>query len=137
MLAPLRPPAMTRRTAAIVALLCLLAPASAGAWHKRTPAVLQITPPNPGTVSNPRFSGYRNVFFDTDADLLGNNSTGRQIFYFDLQERDKALKSDPRSTDLAVHQLTSGPGDYQRASAGMRGKLIVFDGRVNGAGARQ
>ena len=43
---------------------------------------------NPGTIQNPHWGGLRYVLFDSDADLLSNGSTGRQIFVFDLQERD-------------------------------------------------
>jgi Tol biopolymer transport system component len=114
----------------IAALMAVLAPNSASAWHKRTPAVLQITPQNAGTIANPRWAGYRYVFFDSDCDILGNGSQGRQVFYFDLQERD-------RTGTLAVHQVTSGAGDYQHASSGIRGKVIAYDGTVGGAGPRQ
>jgi Tol biopolymer transport system component len=115
----------------IAALMAVLAPDSASAWHKRTPAVLQIAPQNAGTtIANPRWAGYRYVFFDSDGDIVGNGSQGRQVFYFDLQERD-------RTGDLAVHQLTSGAGDFQRASSGIRGKVVAYDGTVGGSGPRQ
>ena len=110
--------------------LVLLIPASAGAWHKRTPAVVQITSADAGALAHPRWAGYRYVFFDSDGDLLGIGSQGRQAFVFDLQERAK--------TGLpALQQLTSGPGDSQRPSSGVRGKLVVFDALPSGSGPRQ
>ena len=111
-------------------ILQLLVPASAGAWHKRTPAVVQITTADAGALAHPNWAGYRYVFFDSDADLLGTGSEGRQAFVFDLQERAK--------TGLpALQQLTGGPGDSQRPSSGVRGKLVVFDALTGGAGPRQ
>jgi Tol biopolymer transport system component len=118
----------------IVALLTVLAVAApVSAWHRKTPTLLQITPkitPNSaGTITNPRWSGYRYVVFDSDADLLGNGSTGRQVFLFDLQERD-------RTGSLAVQQVSSGAGGAH-GSTGTRGKSVVFDASPGGVGPRQ
>ena len=68
-----------RRAVALVCLLALGLPAGVHAFHQRTPAFLQVTPATPGTVGNPRWAGFRYVLFDSDADLLGNASSGRQI----------------------------------------------------------
>jgi len=118
------------RAAAIILALALLSPISASAWHRRTPPALQITPANAGAVANPRWVGYRYVIFDSDADILQNGSQGRQIFAFDLQERDKTGL-------LSIRQLTTGPGDSQRASSGFHGKPIVFDAVAPELGTRQ
>jgi Tol biopolymer transport system component len=121
---------MTRAVVAVIVALALFQPAPAGAWHKRTPAALQITPADAGAIANPRWFGLRYVAFDSDADILQNQSQGRQVFVFDLQERDK--------TGLpSIHQLTTGPGDSQRPSSGSHGKRIVFDALDPGLGTRQ
>jgi Tol biopolymer transport system component len=114
----------------LVALLTLLFVASpASAWHRKTPTLLQITPNSAGTIANPRWSGYRYVVFDSDADLLGNSSSGRQVFLFDLQERD-------RTGLLSVNQVSSGAGGAH-GSTGTRGKSVVFDANPGGVGPRQ
>jgi Tol biopolymer transport system component len=101
------------------------------AYHRKTPTLVQITPNGTGSnIANPRWAGFRYVVFDSDADLLGNNSTGRQVFYFDLQERD-------RTNLLSVHQLTSDNGDNQHGSTGSRAKVIAYDAQPGGAGPRQ
>ena len=121
---------MTRAVALILAV-AVLSPVSAGAWHKRTPPALQITPhANAGAIANPRWVGYRYVIFDSDADILGNGSQGRQIFAFDLQERD-------RTDLLSIRQLTTGAGDSQRGSSGFHGKPIAFDAVAPDLGTRQ
>jgi len=111
------------RAAALILAMALLSPTPAGAWHRKTPPALQITPANAGAVAHPHWLGYRYVIFDSDADILGNGNQGRQIFAFDLQERD-------RTGLLSIRQLTTGPGDSQRASSGFHGKPIVFDALV-------
>jgi Tol biopolymer transport system component len=113
------------RPITLILALALLAPAPARAWHKRTPPALQITSGSAGAVANPRWAGYRYVLFDSDADILMTGSQGRQLFLFDLQERDK--------TDLpAIQQLTTGPGDSQRGSIDFHGRKVVFDALAQG-----
>jgi Tol biopolymer transport system component len=118
------------RAAVMVLALALAFPTVAAAFHRRTPQALQVTPNGAGAIDNVRWSGYRYVLFDSDADLLENGSTGRQVFVFDLQERDK-------HGTLALHQVTTGAGDSRRASMGRRGRTIVYDARPGGQGARQ
>lgn len=120
---------MLKTIAALIAL-ALAAAAPVSAYHRKTPTLLQITPNGAGTIANARWAGFRYVVFDSDADLLGNGSSGRQVFYFDLQERD-------RTAALSVHQLTTGPVDGQHGSTGSRAKLIAFDGKPGGVGPRQ
>jgi Tol biopolymer transport system component len=122
-----RVPSMSRLFAL---LLVLIAAVPASAWHRKTPTLLQITPNVAGTITNPRWSGYRYVVFDSDADLLGNGSTGRQVFLFDLQERD-------RTGSLAVKQVTSGAGSSSHGSTGTRAKAVAFDANPGGVGPRQ
>jgi Tol biopolymer transport system component len=120
--------AMLKTFAALFALVLAAAPASA--YHRKTPTLLQITPNGAGSIANARWAGFRYVVFDSDADLLANGSTGRQVFYFDLQERD-------RTGLLAVHQLTSGAGDNRHGSTGSRAKVVAFDALAGGVGPRQ
>ena len=103
----------------------------AHAYHRKTPTLVQITPGSgAGTIGNPRWAGFRYVVFDSDADLLSNGSIGRQVFYFDLQERDR--------TGLpSVHQLTSDDGDNRHGSTGSRAKVIAYDAQPGGTGPRQ
>jgi Tol biopolymer transport system component len=119
---------MTKLCCAILAIV-LTGALSAEAYHRKTPALLQITPGAAVTVGNARWGGFRYVFLDSDADLVGNGSTGRQIFFFDLQERDKTGL-------LAIHQLTFDGGDNRRPSAGTHAKVVAYDAALNG-GPRQ
>lgn len=118
------------RAVALLSLLALVLPARAFGFHQRTPAFLQITPVSAGTVGNPKWAGFRYVVFDSDADLLGNGSTGRQVFIFDLQERDI-------TGGLAIQQLTMGGGNPMRATTGRRAKRVVYDAQLGGIGPRQ
>ncbi len=120
---------MLRTLVAILALV-LVAVAPAHAYHRKTPALLQITPNGAGAIDNPRWAGFRYVVFDSDADLLDNGSSGRQVFYFDLQERD-------RTNLLSVHQLTTDAGDSRHGSTGTRAKVIAYDAMPGGVGPRQ
>ncbi len=117
---------------AIVMLLALLLPCPASGFHYVTPQLLQVTPvePGAGNIGTARWAGLRYVVFDSDAALLGGGTTGRQVYLFDLQERD--LQGGP-----ALYQLTSGPGDYQRATGSKNGRLVVYDGQPGGEGSRQ
>ena len=65
-----------------------------------------------------------------DADLLGTGSSSRQVFLFDLQERD-------RTGAIALRQLTSGAGESQHGSTGNRAKTIAYDTQPGGVGPRQ
>lgn len=124
---------MRRAVAFVFMSMLALRAFSAEAFHYITPPLLQIPPvaQNPGTIKNPHWGGLRFVLFDSDADILNNASTGRQIFLFDLQERDvQGL--------LALTQLTtSALDDSQRARTGRRAVQIVYDARPGGVGARQ
>jgi len=120
---------MLRALLAIFALV-IVGASPAHAYHRKTPTLLQITPNGAGTIANPRWAGFRYVVFDSDADLLGNSSSGRQIFYFDLQERD-------RTGLLSVHQLTNDAGDNRHGSTGSRAKVIAYDSLPGGVGPRQ
>jgi Tol biopolymer transport system component len=72
----------------------------------------------------------RYVVFDSDADLIGSGSTGRQIFLFDLQQRDR--------TGLpSLRQITAGAGDHRHGSTGTRAKTVAFDATPGGVGPRQ
>lgn len=111
-------------------VLRLAAPAVA--FHGITPPLLQIPPEgeNPGTIQHPHWGGLRYVLFDSDADPLGTGSTGRQLFFFDLRVRDTA-------GDLAITQLTSGPGNHQRPRTGRRAVKVAFEAQPGGAGPSQ
>ncbi|HEY2389474.1 MAG TPA: hypothetical protein VGK30_21170 [Candidatus Binatia bacterium] len=117
---------------ALVAMLALafVGASPAHAYHRKTPTLLQITPNGATNIDNPRWAGFRYVVFDSDADLLGNGSTGRQVFYFDLQERD-------RTGLQSVHQLTTGASDNRHGSTGSRAKVIAYDAQPGGTGPRQ
>ena len=121
---------MPRSIAIIIACLVLL-PAAAPAFHQITPTLVQITPlSGAGTIANQQWAGIRYVIFDSDADLLGSGSTGRQIYLFDLLERDL-------HDTQALFRLTSGPGDNRHATTGKLANAIVYDTQPNGAGPRQ
>ena len=122
-------PSMLRVFIAILVLV-LAGTSPASAYHRKTPTLLQITPNGASTIGNPRWAGFRYVVFDSDGDLLGNGSSGRQVFYFDLQERD-------RTGLLSVHQLTTGAGDSRHGSTGSRAKVIAYDAMPGGVGPRQ
>lgn len=118
------------KTIFLALALALVAAAPASAWHRKTPTLLQITPNAAGAIADAAWSGYRYVVFDSDADLLGNGSSGRQVFMFDLQQRD-------RTGTLSVRQVTSGPGDNRHGSTGTRAKTVAFDAMPGGVGPRQ
>jgi Tol biopolymer transport system component len=124
---------MRRAVISLFMLALALRAFSAEAFHYITPALLQIPPvgQNPGTIQHPRWGGLRFVVFDSDADLLSNGSSGRQIFLFDLQERDV-------TGSLSLTQITTTPlNDNQRPRTGRRAVKIAYDARVGGVGPRQ
>ncbi len=119
------------RIAVFLLAIALLVPVPATAWHRKTPLVVQITSHSAGAIMHPSWSGARYiVFFDSDADLIGNGNTTRQVFLYDLQEHD-------RTGTPAIHQLTTGDGDSQRGTSGARVQTIVYDTRPGGVGPRQ
>lgn len=124
---------MRRAVFSLFALVLGVSAFRADAFHYITPTLLQIPAAgqNPGTIQNPHWGGLRYVVFDSDADLLNNGSTNRQVFLFDLQERD--VQGLP-----GIHQLTTAVNDdSQRGRTGRRSKTIVYDARPGGMGARQ
>ncbi len=124
---------MPRAVRLLLILACGLYAVPAAAFHYITPPLLQIPPvgQHPGTIQHPSWGGLRHVLFDSDADLLSNGSTGRQIFFFDLQTRDV-------QGVLALTQLTTAPADdNQRAHTGRKAVSIVYDARIGGVGPRQ
>ncbi len=124
---------MHRAVSLFFVLALALCANPAAAFHYITPPLLQIPPAdqNPGTILDPHWGGLRHVLFDTDADLLNNGSTGRQIFVFDLQVRDvQGL--------LAVSQLTNTPSnDNRRPNTGRKAVMIAYDTTIGGVGPRQ
>jgi dipeptidyl aminopeptidase/acylaminoacyl peptidase len=124
---------MCRAVLRMLVVMLVLRAGAAEAFHYITPALLQIPPvgQNPGTIRNPHWGGLRYVVFDSDADLLSTGSTGRQIFLFDLQERDVPGL-------LAISQLSTAPlDDSQRPRTGRRAVKIAYEARPGGVGARQ
>jgi Tol biopolymer transport system component len=114
------------RVLALVLALGVFLPAPAAALHRQTPTLVQVTPiSGAGAVENPSWAGFRYVVFDSDADIVGNGNNTRQVFLFDLRERD-------RTGGLAIDQLTSGPGDARRGAAGRLARRIVYDALVGG-----
>jgi Tol biopolymer transport system component len=109
------------RVLALVLALGVFLPASAAALHRQTASLVQVTPiSGAGVVENPSWAGFRYVVFDSDADIVGNGNNTRQVFLFDLRERD-------RTGGLAIEQLTSGPGDARRGAAGRLARRVVYD----------
>jgi Tol biopolymer transport system component len=123
-------PIHMRKTFVAMLVIVLAAAAPVAAYHRKTPTLLQITLFGAGSVANARWAGFRYVVFDSDADLLGNGSTGRHVYMFDLQQRD-------RTGALALTQMTTGAGDSQHGSSGSRGKAIAYDVQPGGVGPRQ
>jgi Tol biopolymer transport system component len=124
---------MRRAVILFFVLMFALHAFAAEAFHHLTPALLQIPPgaQDPGTIQDPKWGGLRYVVFDSDADLLSNHSTGRQIFLFDLQHRDvKGV--------LALTQVsTAGLDDNRRPATGHRAVTIAYDAQIGGVGPRQ
>jgi len=111
-------------------LVSLVLPGPAHALHRRTPALVQVTPMSgAGSVANPSWSGFRFMSFDSDADIIGNGNSTRQIFVFDLRQRN-------RDGSLAITQVTSGAGDYSHATTARRARKVAYDG-LDGGGVRQ
>jgi hypothetical protein len=122
---------MNRSLAFLSAVLSSMFVASASAFHQVTPTLVEITPTSgAGIVENQRWAGIRYVIFDSDADVVHAGSTGRQIFLFDLLDRD--LNGSP-----GITQLTSGPGDHRHGSTGKLANLIVYDTQLVPGGPRQ
>jgi Tol biopolymer transport system component len=112
-------------------VLLLLLSGSASAFHQVTPPLVQITPTSgAGTINDQHWAGIRYVVFDSDADITHVGSTGRQIYLFDLLERD--VYGLP-----GVYRITGGPGDPSHGSTGKLGNLIVYDATPPGGGPRQ
>lgn len=126
-------PTMHRAVRLLLALAIGLCASRADAFHYITPPLVQIPPvgQDPGTIGHPSWGGLRHVLFDSDADLLNNASTGRQIFLFDLQARDV-------QGVLALSQMTTAVNDdNQRPRTGRKAVMISYDARPGGMGARQ
>ena len=124
---------MHRAVRLFLALAIGLCASQAAAFHYITPPLLQIPPigQDPGTIQHPSWGGLRHVLFDSDADLLSNGSTGRNVFLFDLQARDV-------QGVLAVSQMTTaGVDDNQRPRTGRKAVMITYDARMGGVGPRQ
>ncbi len=124
---------MHRAVTLLFVLFLGLRPAPAAAFHYITPTLVQIPPvgQNPGTIGNPSWAGLRYVLFDSDADLLNNGSTGRQVFLFDLQQRDV-------QGILALSQVTTAPLDgNQHARSGHRAVMIAYEAQIGGVGPKQ
>ncbi|MCC6766494.1 MAG: PD40 domain-containing protein [Deltaproteobacteria bacterium] len=124
---------MPRAVRLLLVLALGLCAVPVAAFHYITPPLVQIPPVgnDPGTIRNPSWGGLRYVLFDSDADLLANGSTGRQIFLFDLQTRDV-------QGVLALTQLTTAAADdNQRGRTGRKAVTVVYDARLGGIGARQ
>src|SRR5436853_4648190 len=112
-------------------LLLLLVASPASAFHQVTPRLAQITPTSgAGTIGNQLWAGIRYVIFGSDADLIHTGSTGRQIFLFDLLDRD--VYGLPGLT-----QLTIGEGDHQHGTTGKLANFIVYDTQPVPGGPRQ
>ena len=118
------------RVACAALLVSIVLPGPAHALHRRTAELVQVTPiSGAGAVANPRWSGFRFMSFDSDADIVGNGNSTRQIFVFDLRQRN-------RDGSLAITQVTSGDGDYSHASTARRGRKVAYDG-LDDDGVRQ
>src|SRR3954465_7290558 len=117
---------MTRPVRILLAASLFLLPATAAlALHRKTPASMEITHGQAGTIGTPRWGGYRFVVFDSDGDLLQNGSHGRQVFLFDLRQR--AVRG-----RLALSARGGGAGNNPRASPGRHRRTVAYDTLVNG-----
>ena len=118
------------RSAFAVLVLALLTVAPAAAFHRKTDLLVQITGDGGGTIANPHWAGFEYVLFDTDADLLGNGNSKRQVFLYDLHEHDL-------TGARAIYQMTTGDDDNRHGDSGMRAHEVAYDARPGGIGARQ
>lgn len=119
------------RSRAFLLLATLLSASPVSAFHQLTPTLVQITPNSgPGSIGSQHWAGIRYVIFDSDADLVHTGSTGRQIFLFDLLERD--LRGLP-----GVEQLTFGPGVPSHGTTGKLANEIVYETQPFPGGPRQ
>ena len=125
----------TMRPALLGALLLALLPASAGAIHRETPFMVNLSSYLfPGIAGdsccvNAQGESPRWSVFESSTDLMGNGSTGREIFIFDLQV--------PRS----LGQVTNFNGDSNRPTVNQGGTFVAFDSAADikntGSTARQ
>ena len=121
---------MLRRISVVTTVLVLVC-GQARAFHQITPTLVQITPASgAGTITSQQWAGIRYVLFDADADLLDDGTTGRQIYLFDLLERDL-------DHSLGLIRLTTGAGNPQRATTGKLANVVVYDAQSGGTGPRQ
>lgn len=122
---------MNRSLASLSSVLSVVFVASASAFHQVTPTLVEITPPSgAGIVENQYWAGIRFVLFDSDADVAHVGSTGRQIFLFDLLDRDL-------NDSTGITQLTSGSGGHRHGSTGKLANLIVYETQLVPGGPRQ
>ena len=123
---------MRRAVILFFVLMFALRAFAAEAFHYITPALLQIPPvgQNPGTIQDPRWGGLRYVLFDSDADLLSNGSTGRQIFVFDLQQRD--TDGSLALTQVTTQVTTAPLDDNRRPATGHHAVTIAYDAQIGG-----
>lgn len=123
---------MRRAVILFFVLMLALRAFAAEAFHYITPPLLQIPPvgQSPGTIQDPRWGGLRYVLFDSDANLLSNGSTGRQIFVFDLQQRD--TDGSLALTQVTTQVPTEPLDDNRRPATGHHAITIAYDAPIGG-----
>jgi Tol biopolymer transport system component len=108
-----------------------LLPGTAAALHRETPPVIRLTSGGENTAPGKSWNHY--VAFSSDADLLGNGSTGRQVFLFSLLDYDcqngtaKPTTPCPYPPKPYLIQVTSGAGSADNPSADGNGEWVAFD----------
>ncbi|HZP41417.1 MAG TPA: hypothetical protein VFD84_07880 [Candidatus Binatia bacterium] len=110
----------------------------AWALHLESPPAIMVTAVGAHAISTGR-SWDRNLVFSSTEDLLGNGSTGRQIFLFQLTEYDCEQGTTLQGTVCPqppwhpLIQVTQGPGDPDNPSVGInnnqdtRPAVVAFD----------
>jgi hypothetical protein len=109
------------RSGLVAVLGCLLAAHAALALHRESPPAIQVT--HNGThAMSPGRSWDRSLTFSSTEDLLGNGSTGRQIFIYNLADDDCLAGLTQEQTTCPpepwhpLQQVTAGPGNPDNPS---------------------
>ncbi len=121
-----------RLGALALAALFAAIPQNASALHRETPFLLDLSPVQGSTSGMPQAQGEvaRWIVFESVSDLLGNGSSGSEIFIFD--------NDPPRSLGQVTNCST---GDSRNPSTGGSGSFVAFDSSCDllgrGIAARQ
>ena len=103
---------------AVVALVLVVVVSRSSALHRDTPVFVQVTSQTSGDVG--QIAAYTPEYwgFAASGDVVGNGSTGSQIFFFDLTIRDFQQQQ-------GITQVTFGPYNASNPSMSTRGSAVT------------